>query len=145
LPDDFYSSRLGDGAWHLYDIVADPGEARDLRNEMPARFQEMLADYAVYAAHNGVLEIPDDYDYINQVLRYTVTVILKRNLPYLLAGVLLIGVLIMSLRRYRRRDSRALGALLGGASVATTVAVRAIPMHCQISARRIARLENWSG
>ena len=46
---------LGDGEWHLYDITVDPGEANDLRNEMPARFEEMRADYLAYAAVEGAI------------------------------------------------------------------------------------------
>lgn len=95
---------LGDGEWHLYDITVDPGEANDLRNEMPARFEEMLADYEAYAARNGVLEMPEGYDYVDQVLRYTASVILKRNAPYWLGGAFVLGLLIMSLRRYWRRS-----------------------------------------
>ena len=61
---------IGDGAWHLYNIVDDPGEAQDLRDEMPARFLAMLRDYEDYAAQNDVLPVPDDYDQRAQVMRY---------------------------------------------------------------------------
>ena len=61
---------IGDGEWHLYDIVADPGEARDLRDEMPERFAAMMSDYEQYVAKHEVLPVPDDYDQRAQVMRY---------------------------------------------------------------------------
>jgi len=96
---------LGDGQWRLYDIKKDPGETRDLSTAMPERFQEMLADYQAYATDHGVLEMPDDYDYIQQVLRYTATAILGRIAPKLMIAILLLVVLIVVIRRYRRRVS----------------------------------------
>ena len=53
---------VGDNQWHLYNIVVDPGETRDLSETMPERFQLMLALYGDYVADNGVLPVPDDYD-----------------------------------------------------------------------------------
>ena len=57
---------VGDDQWHLYNIVADPGETRDLGEEMPQRFQRMLALYEQYAADNGVLPVPPGYDQASQ-------------------------------------------------------------------------------
>ena len=52
----------GDGQWHLFDIVKDPGETRDLRGVMPAQFQSMLTAYERYAVDNKVLPMPEaDY------------------------------------------------------------------------------------
>ena len=93
---------LGDGQWHLYNIAEDPGESTDLQSELPDRFEEMLAEYSAYAASNGVLEMPDDYNYVDQVLRYTVSAILKRKAPYLLGGLLLFVMLMIGIRGYRR-------------------------------------------
>jgi len=61
---------IGDGEWHLFDIVADPDEARDLRDEMSERFTAMMRDYEEYVANNGVLPVQDDYDQRAQALRY---------------------------------------------------------------------------
>jgi arylsulfatase A-like enzyme len=52
----------GDHQWHLFDIVADPGETRDLGGEMPARLQRMLSLYDRYTRENGVLPPPPGYD-----------------------------------------------------------------------------------
>jgi arylsulfatase/uncharacterized sulfatase len=57
---------VGDDQWHLYDIVADPGETLDLAGEMPRRFAQMLAQYEQYAADNGVLPVPPGYDQASQ-------------------------------------------------------------------------------
>lgn len=52
---------LGDNAWHLFDIVADPGEAIDLAGSMPEKLQQMILAYESYASSNGVLEVPKGY------------------------------------------------------------------------------------
>ena len=57
----------GDAAWHLYDIVRDPGETRDLARAEPAQFDAMQADYAAFAKRDGVLPMPDGYSAPNQV------------------------------------------------------------------------------
>ncbi len=62
-----YGLPLGDGEWHLYDIVSDPGETRDLRTTQPALFVELQQDYADYAYANGVLELPTGYQQQRQV------------------------------------------------------------------------------
>lgn len=98
---------LGDGEWHLYDINADPSESRDLRAELPAKYREMLSDYRDYAAANGVLEMPEGYDYVDQVLHYTAVAILKRFAPHLLGCLILLVLMAIGVRRYihRRRLS----------------------------------------
>ncbi len=59
---------LGDGEWRLYDIVRDPGETRDLKTDMPDRFQTMLAAYARFEEENQVMPIPPGYNQTRQVL-----------------------------------------------------------------------------
>jgi arylsulfatase/uncharacterized sulfatase len=56
----------GDGAWHLFDIVRDPGETRDLRELEPERFEHMLALYAEYEAEHEVLPMPANYSQVRQ-------------------------------------------------------------------------------
>jgi arylsulfatase/uncharacterized sulfatase len=58
---------IGDGQWHLYDIVNDPGETQDLKERMPEAFALMQAQYATYAQANGVLPMPEGYDPMWQV------------------------------------------------------------------------------
>jgi arylsulfatase A-like enzyme len=59
---------FGDGLWRLYHLTADPGETRDLADQMPERFAEMLDAYAAYAARVGVLEMPANYRPMRQLL-----------------------------------------------------------------------------
>ncbi|MFP8882305.1 MAG: arylsulfatase [Myxococcota bacterium] len=58
---------IGDDEWHLFDIVSDPGESRDLRDAEPERFSAMLDDYRSYAENNRVLPVRDGYDQRTQV------------------------------------------------------------------------------
>lgn len=48
--------------WHLFDIKNDPGETRDLIEDMPELFAEMLADYEVWEEANNVLPMPEGYN-----------------------------------------------------------------------------------
>ncbi|WP_417482438.1 arylsulfatase [Maricaulis sp.] len=57
----------GDGSWQLFDLSVDPGETRDLAGERPEILASMRADYNVYAATNGVLDLPEDYDIHSQI------------------------------------------------------------------------------
>jgi hypothetical protein len=57
---------VGDNSWHLYNIVEDPGETKDLRVDLPELFAHMKADYYSYAANNGVLPIPEGYNQVRQ-------------------------------------------------------------------------------
>lgn len=59
---------IGDGQWHLYDIVADPGETQDLREQRPEDFQRLIKAYDVWARDHGVLPMPAGYDPVRQVL-----------------------------------------------------------------------------
>jgi len=59
---------VGDNSWHLYNIVEDPGETKDLRVDLPELFAHMKADYYSYAANNGVLPIPEGYNQVRQTL-----------------------------------------------------------------------------
>lgn len=49
---------LGDGLWHLYNVVKDPGEANDLASKRPVLFQQLLGEYRRYAKRVGVVETP---------------------------------------------------------------------------------------
>ena len=64
----FTRGALGDGQWHLYDIVRDPGETHDLAEEQPVRLQAMLSAYQRYARDNKVLEVPEGYSHTKQLL-----------------------------------------------------------------------------
>jgi len=59
---------VGDGQWHLYNIMKDPGETQDLQQALPELFQILQADYAKWSKANGVLDMPTAYDPIEQVI-----------------------------------------------------------------------------
>lgn len=97
---------VGDGQWHLYDIVKDPGETRDLQLELPEQFRTMQADYAAYAKANGVLDMPADYEPVQQVIiNAAVNVYWPRfkGVLLLLLAVLLAVPAAMLYRRRRRQ------------------------------------------
>jgi arylsulfatase/uncharacterized sulfatase len=59
---------VGDGKWHLYDMLKDPGETKDLFSQLPEVVRGMSADFDRYAQQNGVLAMPKDYNPQRQVL-----------------------------------------------------------------------------
>ena len=81
---------VGDNQWHLYDIGTDPGESRDLREAMPERFEQMRARYEAFAEENGVLPVPDGYNYLVQT---TLNGLHDRSGPQIL--VLLLALLVL--------------------------------------------------
>ena len=59
---------VGDGQWHLYNIVDDPGETKDLATDQPLRFEQMLARYERYRLENKVIAVPQGYNQIKQLV-----------------------------------------------------------------------------
>ncbi|MGB3050627.1 MAG: arylsulfatase [Polyangiales bacterium] len=96
---------VGDGEWHLFNFVTDPGEASDLKEEKPELFAEMMEEYRSYSRDYQVLPVPDGYDQRKEVFRY----VLRNNPdPLLLSIVAGLGLLILFLawlgvRAIRRR------------------------------------------
>lgn len=93
---------LGDGEWHLYNIAVDPGEYRDLRDEVPDLYLQMISHYQEYAEDHGVQDMPEGYDYIKQVMLYSAKLILMRNAPYFIGGLILISAGYFYFRRRRK-------------------------------------------
>ena len=60
-------SPVGDNNWHLFNIVADPGESNDLSEQMPQRLEQMINKYQEYVFQNSVLAVPEGYSQIEQV------------------------------------------------------------------------------
>jgi hypothetical protein len=99
---------VGDGQWHLYDLRADPGETRDLRESLPQAFAALRADYDAYARSHGVLPMPEGYNPVRQVLinsfiNYWIPAYRNTALG-VFAGLLLIVVLLVRRRRQRRKS-----------------------------------------
>jgi arylsulfatase A-like enzyme len=96
----------GDRQWRLYNISEDPGETTDLRERMPDRYQQMLADYAAYATDNSVLPMPENYSVAKQVMINTIVFFyLPKYLPYV-GLLLLLAVAVYYYRRMRRRKHK---------------------------------------
>ena len=95
---------VGDNQWHLFNIVDDPGETRDLKTDMPGRFAAMMEAYGRYAADNNVLPVPENYDQHKQVRQYSIRTQIKANAPFFLAAVLILAGIFL-FRRFRPGDS----------------------------------------
>jgi arylsulfatase/uncharacterized sulfatase len=95
---------VGDGLWHLYDIVNDPGETRDLSAARPQEFQTMQAQYADWAKANGVLPMPEGYSPIRQVeINALINVYIPRfRVPAAITLAVLVLLSIVLIRRRRR-------------------------------------------
>ena len=97
----------GDKRWRLFDLAKDPGETRDLADEQPERFADMLADYEAYAKRVGVLEVPAFYSPTRQLLINHMYGRAKSNAGWVVAGTLLLAVLISALGWMIRRRFKA--------------------------------------
>ena len=98
---------VGDGEWHLYDIVQDPGEVLDLRIKLPGLYQVMLQDYAAYVRNNQVLPVPKGYDYRKQGLNYALTYWLWPKIKwYLLFGTIFLVTIYCSRNSLIRKRIR---------------------------------------
>ena len=86
---------MGDATWKLFDIVTDPGETTDLSATMPDVYADLQAEYANYAAANGVLEMPEGYNSAEAVLRNATDRFYKHN-----RGVLIVLGLVLLLLLY---------------------------------------------
>jgi arylsulfatase len=51
----FIPEPYGTGEWQLYDVLTDPGEAKDLSNEMPEKLETLKTAWEQYAAEVGVV------------------------------------------------------------------------------------------
>ena len=60
---------LGDSVWRLYDLSNDPGETQDLSNERRDIYTDMLADYDRFSKKNGVLEMPEGYEPLKEIMK----------------------------------------------------------------------------
>jgi arylsulfatase len=93
----------GDGQWHLYNIVSDPGESIDLSAQQPARFQQMLSRYVQFERDNRVLPLPRGYTQMGQIVANTLQMKLGSNF---IVGLLTILCLLPFLVAYRMKTKR---------------------------------------
>lgn len=95
---------VADGKWHLYNIVTDPGETKDLREQMPERFSTMMVAYQAYVVDNNVLPVSEGYTQHKQLRINTIILQLKEDYPIYIGVLIMILALIGFLvrRRFRR-------------------------------------------
>lgn len=89
---------LGDGQWRLFNIVTDPGETQDLRQQMPDRFEQMLVAYQVFEINNQVQPVAANYDQQRQI----VINLLRAQLGPALLIIFLTALIVMPFIIYRR-------------------------------------------
>lgn len=89
-----------DARWRLFDILQDPSEAHDLSQQEPERLQTMIAAYQKYAAEQGVLALPTDFDPHQQTAWNARRAYLLRQWPIALA----IAAALLGLVWWRRRS-----------------------------------------
>jgi arylsulfatase A-like enzyme len=96
---------IGDGRWQLFDIVADPGETRDLAAREPSVFATMQADYAAFAKADQVLPMPDGYTADDQINKNAFAQTAPRLIgrAALAVGCVAALALLWSRRRRRKR------------------------------------------
>ena len=92
----------GDGRWHLFDIMADPGETRDLAAVDSARFAAMQAGWAKWARANQVLPMPAGYSAPAQIQANATRDLLPGRVAPLVATLWLLALGLWTGRRWRR-------------------------------------------
>jgi arylsulfatase/uncharacterized sulfatase len=96
----------GDGEWHLFDIIRDPGETTDLRRARPFAFRRMQAAYAAYAKADQVLPMPAGYTAPKQIMDNAWDDLFwprtRPLLARLLGGLALIGAVVWAIKRRRK-------------------------------------------
>ena len=98
---------VGDAKWRLFNMIDDPGETTDLSVTEPDMLEEMLGAYADYAGSVGVLEMPDGYDSLRQVLENLQARLLKHyGWMLVLLGCVLLVILYGLYRGVRTLFSR---------------------------------------
>ena len=100
----------GDGQWHLYDIVSDSGETRDLAARHPELFRELQGEYQAYANEVGLFELAEGESARQQIVINSLKKFSK-NYWYVVAAalavflILLYGVYRGSRIIFRRRSA----------------------------------------
>lgn len=92
----------GDGQWHLYNLINDLGESRDVQKDYPEIFADLKNDYAAYAKEVGIAELSDDYNPSQHIALGFAASLLHFLWPYALGVLLaLITMILFSVRAIR--------------------------------------------
>ena len=97
---------LGDDDWHLFNIVVDPGETRDLAKSMPDKLQTMMSAYEHYARTNKVLPVPKGYQQLAQVAANGLRDRFGAQILSLLATISALVLILLFARNYHRQNER---------------------------------------
>ena len=84
----------GDGNWGLFNIAQDPGETVNLLPENRALFADLYNDYQLYASKVGVLDMPPNFDFTEQVAKATQEAVLSRHQGKIRAIALMLLILV---------------------------------------------------
>ena len=85
---------VGDAQWRLFNMIEDPGETLDLSAAEPDIMADMLASYAAYADSVGVLEMPEGYNSLEQILKNSTERMRKRyGWMMIVAGLIFLALL----------------------------------------------------
>jgi arylsulfatase/uncharacterized sulfatase len=93
---------IGDSQWHLYNIVSDPGETKDLADAMPERMQIMSRAYEQYVLQNGVLPVPVGYKQVFQIGINGVREVYGKQMMVLLVSMLILVIFLVLARSIKR-------------------------------------------
>ena len=96
----------GDGVWRLYNMKTDPGETTDLSSAEPDVRADLIASYAAYAEEMGVLEMPDGYNSLRQILQNSLARISSHYRGILIFTGLVLLVLLYGVYRIVRVSIR---------------------------------------
>ena len=91
----------GSNKWELFNISDDPGETNNLANDMPEKLMELIAAYDKYVETNGVIELPADYNWAEEMQINT----LKRNADviYRIAFFVILILAVIAVIIFRRQ------------------------------------------
>ena len=90
----------GSNTWNLYNLSNDPGETLDLAQLMPEKLDELVKDYEVYVKKNGVIELPQDYQWAKEM---TANTFKRLYLPFFYKIIAFVGLTIAILVFVRQR------------------------------------------
>jgi arylsulfatase/uncharacterized sulfatase len=95
---------VGDAQWRLFNMMEDPGETVDLSETQPDTMADMLASYAAYADSVGVLEMPEGYNSLEQILKNS-TERMRKRYGWML---IIVGLIFLAFLYGLYRGARAL-------------------------------------
>ena len=90
----------GSNTWNLYNLSNDPGETLDLAQLLPEKLDELVKDYEVYVKKNGVIELPQDYQWAKEM---TANTFKRLYLPFFYKIIAFVGLTIAILVFVRQR------------------------------------------